>query len=370
MKAIVTTLLAIALFAAPKATQASGNEGDTVVIELNNKSKIVIYTADKEALKDMEQYDINKMIQDLNSALGSKKIEKVELLDKDGNKYMKDTTLVFGDGEAKSRIKIGNLELLVDADDWDELEDEFDDDDIPVRRYDYEENKIDRTRHFFNVDIGMNNWLDGGEFPDAEGQPYTVKPWGSWYFALNSVNRTWVSGPLFLDWGFGFSWYNWKMEDPNIAIVKGPDNIEFVDARIANPDFSGVKSRLTAPYVNVQMVPMLDFAKGRRRIKNLERGSVSFRTYKKQGIRFGVGGYVGYRIGGNTKLVFREDGEKQKDKTKGNYYLENLRYGIRAQVGYKGLDLFATYDLNNVFAGDRGPVGSQDMNAITVGITL
>ena len=151
MKAIVTTLLAIALFAAPKATQASGNEGDTVVIELNNKSKIVIYTADKEALKDMEQYDINKMIQDLNSALGSKKIEKVELQDKDGNKYMKDTTLVFGDGEAKSRIKIGNLELLVDADDWDELEDEFDDDDIPVRRYDYEENKIDRTRHFFNV---------------------------------------------------------------------------------------------------------------------------------------------------------------------------------------------------------------------------
>ena len=110
--------------------------------------------------------------------------------------------------------------------------------------------------------------------------------------------------------------------------------------------------------------------KERKKVKNLERGSVSFRTYKKQGIRFGVGGYAGYRIGGNTKFVYREDGKKQKDKEKGNYYLENFRYGVRAQVGYKGLDLFAMYDLNNVFAGDRGPAGSNGMNAITVGITL
>ena len=266
MKAIITTLLAIALVAIPKATQASDSQGDTVVIELSNKSKILIYTEDKEALKDLQQYDINRMIADLNKALDSKKIEKVELRDKDGNKYMKDTTLIIGDGEVKTRIKIGNLELMVDADDWDELEDEFDDD-IPVRRYNYEEKSIDRTDHHFNVDIGMNNWLDDGEFPDAEGQPYTVKPWGSWYIALNSTNRTWVTGPLFMEWGFGFSWYNWKMEDPNRIIEKGDDFIEFNDVQVTNPDISGIKSRLTAPYVNVSFVPMLDFAKGKKKSK-------------------------------------------------------------------------------------------------------
>ena len=368
MKAIITTLLAIALFALPKTTQASGTEGDTVIIELSNKSKILIYTEDKEALKDLQQYDINRMIADLNKALGSKKIEKVELQDENGNKYMKDTTLIIGESEVKTRIKIGNLELMVDADDWDEVEDEFDDD-LPVTRYNYEEKSIDRTSHFFNVDIGMNNWLNnGGKFPSAEN--YTVKPWGSWYVALNSVNRTWVTGPLFAEWGFGFSWYNWKMEDPNIVAEKGPDNIEFIDVQLANPDISGIKSRLTAPYVNVSFVPMLDFAKGKRKVKNLERGSVSFKTYKKQGIRFGVGGYAGYRIGGNTKFVYREDGKKQKDKDRGNYYLENFRYGVRAQVGYKGLDLFAMYDLNNVFTGIRGPEGGQGLQAITFGITL
>lgn len=369
MKAIVTTLLAVVLCAIPKTSQASSTQGDTVVIELSNKSKILIYTEDKEALKDMEQYDINKMIADLNKALSSKKIEKIELEDENGKKYMKDTTVILGDGEVKTRIKIGNLELMVDADDWDDVGDEFDED-LPVRRYQYEEKPIDRTNHYFNVDFGMNNWLDGGKFPDAEGQPYTVKPWGSWYFAINSVNRTWISGPLFLEWGGGFSWYNWKMEDADIVITKGDDNIEFSDVRDSNPDISGIKSRLTVPYINLSFVPMLDFAKGSRKVKNVERGSVSIKTYKKQGIRFGLGGYAGYRIGGNTKFVYREDGKKNKDKNKGNYYLENFRYGLRGQVGYKGLELFAMYDLNNVFAGDRGPSGSNGMNAITFGITL
>lgn len=368
MKAIMTTLLALALFTVPKETKAAGNQGDTVIIELSNKSKILIYTEDKEALKDLEQYDINRMIADLNSALDSKKIEKVEFRDENGKKYMKDTTLIFGDSEVKTRIKIGNLELMVDADDWDELEDEFDDDDIPIRRYNYEEKSIDRTRHFFNVDFGMNNWIEDGKFPNSEN--YTVKPWGSWYFALNSTNRTWVSGPLFMEWGFGFSWYNWKMEDPDIRIIKGDDQIEFTDVETINPDVSGIKSRLTAPYVNISFVPMLDFAKGKRKVKNLERGSVSFKTYKKQGIRFGAGGYAGYRIGGNTKFVYREDGKKQKDKNKGSYYLENFRYGIRGQVGYKGLDLFVMYDLNNVFSGVAGPENNNRLNALTFGITL
>ncbi|MEQ8472711.1 MAG: hypothetical protein RIC35_16085 [Marinoscillum sp.] len=371
MKTIITACIALAMLMSPGLVQANdGSEGDTVVIELNNKSKILIYTADRVALKDLEQYDLNKMVQDLNDALGSKKIEKIELEDKNGKKYLKDTTIVLGEGNAKTKIKIGNMELLVDAEDWDELEDEFDED-MPVRKYDYEERSIDRTRHYFNVDIGLNNWMEGSSFPDAENQPYTVRPWGSWYFGLNSVNRTWVSGPLFLDWGLGVGWYNWKMQDANIVAEKGPQNIEFIDATVANPNVTGIKSRLTAPYVNVQFVPMFDFAKGRRRVKNLERGSVSFRTYKKQGIRFGVGGYAGYRIGGNTKFVYRDENDKkQKDKTQGNYYLENFRYGVRAQIGYKGLDLFATYDLNNVFAGDKGPAGSDGLNAITFGITL
>lgn len=360
-------LIAIITLACLFSAKARTTEGDTVVIELNNKSKILVYTENRAALKDIEQYDLNQMISDLNTALRSSKIKKVELEDANGQKYLKDTTIILGEGsKAKTKIKVGNMELFVDAEDWEDLDDEWDED-LPVKRYHFEEESIDRTRHYFNIDFGLNNWMEGNSFPDESNQPYSVKPWGSWYIGLNSVNRTWLAGPLFLDWGAGVSWYNWKMQDASQLVTQGDNQIEMVQAP---PTHNSIKSRLTAPYINVTMVPMLDFAKGKRKVKNLERGSISFRTYKKQGIRFGVGGYAGYRVGGNTRYVYKEDGDKEKDKTSSSYYLTNLRYGIRAQVGYKGLDLFAQYDLNEVFANGRGPAGSSGLNAITFGITL
>ena len=74
MKIIVNTMLALAIL--PYLVSASGTEpSDTVVIELTNKSKIVIYTEDREDLEDIENYDINEMIRDLNAALGSKKVK-------------------------------------------------------------------------------------------------------------------------------------------------------------------------------------------------------------------------------------------------------------------------------------------------------
>lgn len=365
MKTLVATMMAFALCMHPEVGQANTAEGDTVVIELNNKSKIMIYTTDRVELKNLEQYDLNKMVEDLNGALNSKKIEKIELRDENGSKYLKDTTIIIGDGQAKTSIKIGNMELLVDAEDWDDLEDEFDDD-LPVKKYSYEEKKIDRTSNHFNIDFGLNNWMEGSGFPDETGQLYTVKPWGSWYIGLNSVNKTWVTGPLFLEWGGGVSWYNWKMQDPDVLITEGPDRIAFTETT----GLSSIKSKLTAPYLNVSFVPVFDFAQGRRKVKNVERGSVSFRTYRKQGLRIGVGGYAGYRIGGHTKFVYRENGNKEKDKVRDNFNLTNFRYGIRGQIGYKGLDLFVMYDLNEVFAENRGPAGSNGLNALTFGITF
>ncbi|MFY0606193.1 MAG: hypothetical protein JXR10_05730 [Cyclobacteriaceae bacterium] len=361
------SILTIALILIGMIGHASTPAEDTVTIELNNKSKVVVYTEDRAALRELQKYDFNEMIRDLNSALKSSKIQKIELQDENGQQYLKDTTIIFGDEGAKTKIKVGNLELLVDADDWDDLEDEFDDEDMPIKRYQYDEPAIDRTKNYFNVDVGLNNWLEGSSFPDENNQPYAVKPWGSWYIGLNSVNKTWLTGPLFVEWSLGVSWYNWKMQDAATLITKGANEIEFNPAPVTH---NSTVSRLSVPYVNASIVPMFDFAKGRRRVKNLERGSVKFRTYKKQGLRFGAGPYAGYRIGGQTKYKYREDGNKEKDKNSGNFFLTNLRYGVRAQVGWKGLDLFAMYDLNDVFAPNRGPVGSNGLNAITFGIIL
>lgn len=370
MNKILPIIIAGLMILISNTSDAQTSSADTVIIELTSKSKIVIYTSDRTELKAIEKYDLNQMIKDLNKALGSKKVEKIELTDETGKKYLKDTTIVLGDKSAKTRIKIGNIELLIDADEWDDVEEAIEesfDEEHNYKRYNYEEKAEDRTKYSFNIDIGMNNWMEGGSFPDANNSPYRLKPLGSWYIGLNSTWSTWVSGPLFLDWGFGVSWYNFKLQDPDFIIAKGDDNIVLIPA---DPEFNSIKSRLSVPFINATFIPMFDFARGNRKVDNREKGALTFRTYKKQGIRFGVGPYVGYRLGGNSKYKYEDGGNKEKQKVSDSFYLENIRYGLRAQFGFKGLDIFAAYDFNDVFASGKGPAGSTGLNAISFGITL
>ncbi|MFT5641476.1 MAG: hypothetical protein ACI9A7_001580 [Cyclobacteriaceae bacterium] len=366
MKKTITIMLCLLVLIGAKASSGA----DTVVIELSNKSKILIYTENKEELQKLQQYDINEMIKDLNNAIASDKVKNIELQDASGNRYTKDTTIIVGDGDAKTSIRIGNMELLVDADEWDDIDDEFEDafdDDEPFRKYSYESRNIDRTKTEFNIDVGLQNWVEGGTFPDADDQSYTLKPFGSWTVGFNFNNKTWVGGPLYLNWALGASWHNFNLQDTDHIIAKGADRIEFV---ASDPTHNTKKSRLTVPYANVTIVPMLDFSRGRKKVKGYEKGGVTFRTYKRQGIRIGLGGYAGYRLGGESKYVYSVDGNKEKDKDSGNFYLSNMRYGIRGQFGFKGLDIFMNYDLNDVFAEGRGPAGSGGLQAISFGIIL
>ncbi len=352
----------------PSYASLNEQQKDTVIIELSNNSKIVIVTNSREDLASLKNYDINQMIRDLNEQLP----DSVEYMEIDeGKAYVNEDEVELRDwkiNDDEVRIKLGGVEVDVDpdkVDDWDE------DDWSDRRKVTYEADRIDRTTHHFNIDIGLNNWLEGGSFPDANNSPYSIKPFGSWYVGLNSVNRTWLTGPIFLEWGVGISWYNWKLQDADFRIEEGAERIEFTPPPA---NVRGRKSKLTASYINATLVPMFDFSRGRRRITSIESGGFRIKRYSRKGFRFGVGGYAGYRIGSHTKFKFKEDGDREKDKERDNFFLENFRYGIRGQIGWKGVELFLAYDLNEVFSTDRGPLNSENesaaLNAISFGITL
>lgn len=365
MKSI--TFFVLSLLTSVSVFGIGGTKKDTVIIELNKTSKIVIVTNNRSDLASLENYDINQMVRDLNDQL-SDSVEYMEI--NDGTAYVNEEEVEMRDwriNDDEVRIKLGGLEVDVDpdeVDDWDE--DDWED----RRKVIYNADRIDRTTHHFNIDLGVNNWLDNGEFPDGNNAPYSVKPFGSWYVALNSVNRTWVGGPLFLDWGLGISWYNWKMQDADVRITEGAEMIEFTPTTE-----DGIKSKLTASYLNVHVVPMFDFARGRKRVTSYESSGVKIRRYSKTGFRFGAGAYAGYRLGSHTKFKFEDGRRNEKDKESDNFFLENFRYGIRGQVGWKGVELFVMYDLNEVFAAGRGPINPETgensaLNAVTFGITL
>ncbi|MEP2026973.1 MAG: hypothetical protein ABJH98_07090 [Reichenbachiella sp.] len=337
---------------------------DTVVIEFGERSKMVIYAETQEDLKDLGDYDINAIIGELNQNLDSVSTDTDEVsIVKESDEYRKDTdTEVDVDQSSAPLSYYGDSER-------DQYESRYDRDDYGSQYQDYDDNdyvRVNRSRPnrgrskgtygTFEMELGMNNWLENGSFPDNNNAAYAVKPWGSWYVAIGGAYHTRIAGPLKLKWGGNMSWYNWKMENTAVRITKTDEGTTFVE----DPTINGKKSKLAATYINASLMPMLEFnSSGRSRSWNWNR-------YRNRGFRIGAGMYAGYRIDSWTKIKYSDNGDNKKDKDKGNYYLNNFRYGVKAQVGFRGMDLFFNYDLNDVFATGKGP----ELQAISFGFIL
>ncbi|MEO9964456.1 MAG: hypothetical protein ABJF11_01635 [Reichenbachiella sp.] len=341
---------------------------DTVVIEFGERSKMVIYAETEQDLKDLSAYDINAMIGEINANLDSASAgsDEVSIEDKKGTRYLKENTnsddntgslSYYGDDrysdEDRDRYLRRNKRY-----DYGSRHDDYDDDDYVIVTRDRSRSR--GTYGTFELEIGMNNWLENGSFPDNGNAAYAVKPWGSWYLGVGGVYHTAIAGPLKLKWGGNMTWYNWKMEDTSVRITKTDAATTFVP----DPTIDGKKSKLAATYINAMVVPMLEF-NSRRRTSSRNHG-FNWTKYRQKGFRIGAGVYAGYRIDSWTKIKYSVNGDNKKDKEKGNYYLNNFRYGIRGQVGFRGMDLFFNYDLNDVFATDRGP----ELQAISFGFIL
>jgi len=374
---------------------------DTVIIEFEDETQIIIYAETRAQLKQLNDYNINQIVSDLNNAVGGKELpDYYHIKNNSGKRYLKDSTLIYESGK-NFKIRMGNVTLVIDGlkedqsleDKWYELADEFSNwhfesgqeysyDNIEgfrrnyykkmpwisdFKRYSYEEDQYKKTIHNFNIAMGLNNWLDkGGSLNGLADDRYSVKPWGSWYFGLSSVNKTHLKNILFLEWGTDLVWYNWKLEDPSYQVTKATTQVNFAQPANIN-DIEAIKSKLVACYLNVSLVPLIDFAQGTRKVIVNEAGSFKWNRSKKIGFRIGVGGYLGYRMYGRSKYVHKEDNKlRNKEKDNGNFYLSNVRYGLRGRVGWRGMDLFVNYDLNQVFTSGKGP----ELNAFSFGIIL
>ncbi len=208
--------------------------------------------------------------------------------------------------------------------------------------HNYHSEKSSRFKYnFLEAEVGINVW------PVDKGAPQ-VKPWGSWFVSLQSVGTWKASKNFHLRSTLGVSWYNFKFEDENIVAVKTPDGLEFVDYTevINDPNADPIKSKISASYATLTVVPTLRTSNGK--------------------MRFGTGGYAGYRLGGRGKFVYESDGDKKKDFTKSNMYVENFRYGVRSEIGIGDVTLFFNYDLNDLFQAGKGP----ELQAMSFGIRV
>ncbi len=327
-------------------------KSDTTIVEFTDKGvkkRVTVYTSSKR------DFDLPKTL-DLENVLKSVGVDSLErkkaiiLAGADGSKQ--DTILVVArDGRdikivlrAPKEVVARQDTLRNDKEDhWSREDRVYKEEDRDNDDKDESKNKKSGSGRFFSrsdfgLYVGLNNWAKGSTTGSE------LDTWGSRYVALSfQRNVTLINGKqvdLALTYGPEVAWNNFMFQENNVAQMSGK--------QVVFKDFGQnlSKSKLVVPMLNLPM--MLNFG------------------FEEAKFRIGLGGYVGYRIGGYSKLKY-EGGKKEK--IKGSYGLEDFRYGLTAELGKrKGATFFVRYDMNEMFKTDQA--NAEGLQAWSIGFRL
>lgn len=334
---LLFSLMAIVNFAFGSHFEVPHAEKDSIIVEFGKSGKIVLIVENKEDFERLKKMDINQIVKELDLKLNEEtgELTVVEIQSKSGSKEI----VRVNENGAETEVSVGRIKVIVDESGGN----------TKVKVESSEKKRKDPPFNtYFNLDLGINTYLDGaGKFPSSS-DPYATKGWGSWNVGLNWMASQRLAKGFHWDFGIGFQWYNFKFENRDFQAVRGDDEIDFLQ----RTDVDGFKSKISASYLTAQTLLKLDFGK--------------MNDNGKKGVRLAAGPYVGYRLGGRSKFVYREldGGGRQKDKQNTGIYLNNLRYGVRGEVGVGRFNFFSTYDMNTLFQDGRGP----ELHPITFGV--
>ncbi|NER12495.1 hypothetical protein GWK08_03515 [Leptobacterium flavescens] len=203
------------------------------------------------------------------------------------------------------------------------------------RKYKYDR----RTTSDLVLAVGFNNTIqDGVSINDSD-----YRFGGSRFLELGWAWKTRVfknTNFLRLKYGFSFQTNNLKPTGNRIFVDEnGQTTLEDFDF-----DLDKSKLRITNLVVPVHF----EFGPSRK----WEREDY-VRYSTRRHFKIGIGGYGGFNIGSRQKLKYRNNGERVKEKIKGDFNINNLVYGLSAYLGWGSTGLYAKYDLNPLFNDDQ-----------------
>ncbi|HSI69244.1 MAG TPA: hypothetical protein VK941_03360 [Gillisia sp.] len=198
------------------------------------------------------------------------------------------------------------------------------------------ERKYDkRTKSDLVLAVGFNNALT----PDSSIDDLDFKLAGSRFFEIGWAWKTRVfdnSNFLRLKYGVSFQFNGLKPTDNRYFVTE--DGLTTLEQFPIELDKS--KFRMD------NLVFPLHFEFGPS--KKIERKDY-IRYSTDQMIKIGIGGYAGFNIGERQKLKYREDGDKVKEKLKGDYNTNDFIYGVSGYLSLGSTALYVKYDLNPIF---------------------
>jgi hypothetical protein len=191
----------------------------------------------------------------------------------------------------------------------------------------------------FSRDAGVDGYMDLN----------TGKSWNmNVNFAQYSIN---FAGEQFgLVTGLGLEWNYYRFDnDYSIQENAATGIIEPIDLSVTQPEWSIEKSKLSTTYATLPILLEVHSSK-----------------YQHSGVIFSAGVIGGAKLGSNTKIVYKQNGNKNKDKTKDDFNLSPFRYGVHARIGVGDWMIYGTYYFTSMFESNKGP----ELYPLSIGFAL
>jgi len=257
-----------------------------------------------------------------------------------------DEIIKFDERGDTTRIKIGDKDISIVEDD----------EGTSVKVTDSGDKKEESAKkkkkfkgHWSGIEFGLNNFVDdkfsmartdGEQFMDLN----TGKSWNfNWNIKQYSIG--FGTDRFGLVTGLGLEFNNYHFD--------GDNNIQEVDGYIVTKDdypSSLNKSKLKTTFLTVPLLLELQML-GAKRAKRIH---VS-------------GGIIGgLKLGSHSKVIYKEDGNRKKDKIRDDFNINPLRYGLTARVGYRTLNFYANYYMTPFFEKNDDP----ELYPVAIGLSL
>ncbi len=215
--------------------------------------------------------------------------------------------------------------------------------------------KPERARsHWAGFEIGFNQLLVREKFS-------TTLPEGYDYLELNSgksinVNLNFFAHdfPIYkrtvlFTTGIGLTLNNYRFSSDKTLIPDTNRVVAGFDTDKNGKQINYEKNKLSVNYITL---PLL----------------LQFNTKQqfKKSFHIATGLLLSYKFNSHLKLVYNDDGDREKSKRRDEFNTEPFRYDATFRIGYEHYTLYASYAINGLFKDGRGPT----LHPFQVGINL
>ena len=206
-------------------------------------------------------------------------------------------------------------------------------------KWDHKGKRYRSTTTQFVFAMGVNNVLVDHDLNSLNNSNY--KFWKSHFYELGWTWKTRMdrdASKLYFKYGMSFLWNNLRAGNNKYHLVNG----EQTDLVTHSQELK--ESRLRHVQMNFPMHFEWDFS------RNGEYADGTKRDRTHRGLRIGLGGFAGFKLGTRQYLEFKDSSGTNVEELQKNPFNTNVfNYGLSGYVAWRSTGFYVKYDMNPLF---------------------